>query len=855
MALEQANKENKDNNLNFKNLPKPILELMLDTTVKAIKKENLFNFPKIDFSKQLPLSEQIELKQKLESLDLRINEDDGIFAFWASFEHVLKHFALSLETVLKTNGNNSVGGNSGNVFNAEIINFTHDLNQHLEEIIISFFTDKNAEMKLFHDIRGQLLINVDVVSGLGRNRTWEQRENEIDKTKLPTDIDLTDSELVESYLENTYLDKLFTGTTQTTIPLSLRFEHCHIIAGTGHGKTQLIQKLVLDDIDANRGFMVIDSQGDIIRKISMLKVFDKDFENNIADKLILINPEDVNFPVALNMFSLNSEGGNNENISELHKQMLVNSSIDLYEYLFGAIFGAELTSKQGTIFRYVAKLMAEIPNATIHTLRNLMEDGKKYQKYIDRLNGSAKDFFNTQFFSTSFSQTKRQILSRLWAVLSNETLENLFSSQENKVNIFEAMNEGKIILVNTSKSLLQSEGSKILGRFFISMTAQAVIKRATIPENQRIPFMVYIDEAQEYIDEKIEDMLNQARKYKVGFTLSHQNLNQLGFLKHTVFSSTSIKLAGGISAKDSSDLSLEMRTSKEQLLNVRKVDGQWAEFSCYLKNHFNQAIPFSFDFGLLEKRDVLSADAYEKLIDGIRDRYCQPKESLDFGVSETVEIVEEEKSVKTIEPKVEKVAEVKTDKPIEQGAIEPKPKTDTRSEIKNEVVKVKPQGKGGTQHQYLQNLTKKIGQERGYHSIIENPVFGGLGSVDVSLDGFGKKIAVEVSVNTQGKWEGSNIAKCFSASFDYVIILSSERQHLNKIKNDISSEFKDKIKKEKLLFFTADDLINFLDKIKADSSSTESTVSDYKVKVSYVTSSEIETKIREESLARVVLGG
>ncbi len=135
--------------------------------------------------------------------------------------------------------------------------------------------------------------------------------------------------------------------------------------------------------------------------------------------------------------------------------------------------------------------MAEIPNATIHTLRNLMEDGRAYQKYIDRLNGSAKDFFNTQFFSTSFSQTKRQILSRLWSVLSNETLENLFSSSENKVNIFEAMNDGKIILVNTSKSLLQSEGSKILGRFFISMTAQAVIKRATIPENERIPFMVY----------------------------------------------------------------------------------------------------------------------------------------------------------------------------------------------------------------------------------------------------------------------------------------------------------------------------------------------------------------------------
>ncbi|CAC9652673.1 hypothetical protein [bacterium endosymbiont of Bathymodiolus sp. 5 South] len=45
--------------------------------------------------------------------------------------------------------------------------------------------------------------------------------------------------------------------------------------------------------------------------------------------------------------------------------------------------------------------------------------------------------------------------------------------------------------------------------------------------------------------------------------------------------------------------------------------------------------------------------------------------------------------------------------------------------------------------------------------------------------------------------------------------------------------------------------MEFLDTIKANSASTESTVLGYKVKASYVTSSEIETKIREESLARV----
>ncbi|OJA03392.1 hypothetical protein, partial [Bathymodiolus thermophilus thioautotrophic gill symbiont] len=75
-----------------------------------------------------------------------------------------------------------------------------------------------------------------------------------------------------------------------------------------------------------------------------------------------------------------------------------------------------------------------------------------------------------------------------------------------------------------------------------------------------------------------------------------------------------------------------------------------------------------------------------------------------------------------------------------------------------------------------------------------------------------------------------------------------ESASLTEVKlKDIDFEFKDKIRKEKTILFTADDLIEFLDKIKANSSATESAVSGYKVKVNYITSSEIETKL-EESL-------
>ena len=88
-----------------------------------------------------------------------------------------------------------------------------------------------------------------------------------------------------------------------------------------------------------------------------------------------------------------------------------------------------------------------------------------------------------------------------------------------------------------------------------------------------------------------------------------------------------------------------------------------------------------------------------------------------------------------------------------------------------------------------------MGQQRGYHSVIGTPVFGGLGAVDVSLVRFGKKVAVEVSVNTQFKWEASNISKCLSAGFDHVIVLSSDNLHLANLRKLVNLEYSDNMKK------------------------------------------------------------
>ncbi|HEV3144386.1 MAG TPA: type IV secretion system DNA-binding domain-containing protein [Gemmataceae bacterium] len=101
-------------------------------------------------------------------------------------------------------------------------------------------------------------------------------------------------EIVWAYLHDTPFEDLFYAPIPFSIPASARFEHTHILGGIGHGKTQLLQTLMLADFDAeNRPAVVaIDSQGDMIRTLSRLARFDPALD----DRLIVLNPADYEWP-------------------------------------------------------------------------------------------------------------------------------------------------------------------------------------------------------------------------------------------------------------------------------------------------------------------------------------------------------------------------------------------------------------------------------------------------------------------------------------------------------------------------------------------------------------------------------
>lgn len=511
-----------------------------------------------------------------------------------------------------------------------LIDLLPDPGRAVMQVMMPFFSEEIEQLGLFDGIRRQLDRNIHSASGA-------EYPAPAHKLVLPEAHKGSAREIVNLYLRNTLLEALF----QAAIPFSFtdekRFEHTHVVGGSGHGKTQLLQHLILHDLQRPDppALIVIDSQGEMLKKIQQLDLFAPG--RPLADKLIVIDPEDVEHPPALNMFDVRS--GRMGSYSQADKEQIEASTIEMFNYVFGAL-AAELTSKQNTTFAFVTRLMLSIPGATIHTLRELFEDSavtieqSAFRDPILQLDPTSRAYFQNQFFTRTYSQTKQQIARRLYGVLQVPAFDRMFASRRNKLDMFAAMQNGSIVLINTSKALLKSDASALFGRYMIARVIAAAFERIALSRDERNPAFMIVDEAAEYFDENLEMLLAQARKYNVGVLFAHQHLDQLSpSLRAAAAANTSIKLAGGISDRDARMLASDMRTTPDFIADMRK-HGRSTEFACFVRNVTSNAVRLEVPFGALEASPTLSPAEHTLLRLTNRDRYAvRPDEARPVATS------------------------------------------------------------------------------------------------------------------------------------------------------------------------------------------------------------------------------
>jgi len=385
-----------------------------------------------------------------------------------------------------------------------------------------------------------------------------------------------------------------------------RRRHLYVLGKSGVGKSRLLEKLIGDDIRAHKGVCVIDPHGDLIQNLLYHVP-----EDRIED-VVYFSPSDLEVPIAFNPL---------ENVAREFKQQVTQGLIEIFK----KFFGADWSPKIEHVFRFTVLALLDYRKATIMGMQKMLTD----RPYRQMIIGVIQDHVVKKFWANEFSSWSEKfdneaivpLVNKLGQFLSNEMVRNIVAQPKNKVNFDEIMNKEKILFVELSKGKLGEENAALLGSLIITKIEQQGMARAFITAGERKDFYLYVDEFQNFATKTFDNILSEARKYRLDLTVSHQYLGQLlPSTRETVFGNVGSIITFRLGADDAAYISKELapRFSANDVMNlgVREL---------YLKMSISGMVTPAFSATTVSVPDPdPNSDLSRRIIEASRRKYATP---------------------------------------------------------------------------------------------------------------------------------------------------------------------------------------------------------------------------------------
>ena len=121
------------------------------------------------------------------------------------------------------------------------------------------------------------------------------------------------------------------------------------------------------------------------------------------------------------------------------------------------------------------------------------------------------------------------VIRRVNDWVMNEIARQVIAHRKSSIDFREIIDSGKILLVRLPKGDVGDDLMKLIGAMVVMKLWAAAKSRVDIPENERKPFFLYIDEFKNFaFDESgFDEILSEARAFRLGLTLITQYPSQL----------------------------------------------------------------------------------------------------------------------------------------------------------------------------------------------------------------------------------------------------------------------------------------------------------------------------------------
>ena len=315
--------------------------------------------------------------------------------------------------------------------------------------------------------------------------------------------------------------------------------HLHVIGATGSGKSTLLGNMILADADAGRGIVLIDPKGDLVTDVLSR------LPRSAADRVVLFDADSKSRPPCLNPL----DGGETD--------LTVDNLVSVFRRVYSAFWGP----RTDDVMRAAClTLRTQEGVATLADLPKLLAD----PAFRSRVTAGITDPVLRGFWSwyseltdSGRSQVISPLMNKLRAFLLRPFVRDAIAGGHSTVDM-PAVLDGGICLVRIPKGSLGEETTRLVGSLVVARTWQATTGRARTPQRQRRDASLVIDECHNFLNlpYPIEDMLAEARGFRVAMTLAHQHLGQLPRELHEGMSTNArSKIFFNASPEDSRELS------------------------------------------------------------------------------------------------------------------------------------------------------------------------------------------------------------------------------------------------------------------------------------------------------------
>lgn len=309
---------------------------------------------------------------------------------------------------------------------------------------------------------------------------------------------------------------------QTDIGLTQaeRERHMYIIGGTGNGKTTMLQYQIIQDMQNGKGVAIVDPHGD------MAETLLRHVPANRINDVVYFNPDDLEFPFALNLLELTPGLSGNDLLRE--KDVITESVISVFRKIFSD------DDSGGHRIEYVLRnaihTALTVENATIFTVLKLLQNATYRRDVTNKLTDEdLKDFWKNELGKAGDMQKVKMsagITAKIGRFNVNASTKAILGEYKSTINFEEVMDNGKIFICNLSKGMLGEDVSELFGITILAKLQLASLRRARIKQAQRKPYYLYVDEFQNFATPSFIQMLSEARKYKLFLTMAEQSTSQ-----------------------------------------------------------------------------------------------------------------------------------------------------------------------------------------------------------------------------------------------------------------------------------------------------------------------------------------